>query len=340
MKVSDFDFSMPERLVATEPAPGRDSSRLMVLNGGASPEHREFPDILEYLHPGDMLLLNDTKVLPYRLHGRKPTGGAVELLLVRDISQDGSGKHWEVLSKGSYTGTLEFTGPLWANVTDGAVAELEYEGELEAVLDSCGEMPLPPYIKRRADERDRKWYQTVYARRPGSIAAPTAGLHFTERVLEGLREKGVLVRELTLHVGVGTFLPIRSELVEEHGMEPERFEIQRALALEINALPGRLITVGTTATRAVEGYFSGNYEPWGEDDDTVRGSTDIFIHPGYEFRAVQGILTNFHLPRSTPLMLASAFCGRRRLLSAYSAAVDRDYRFFSYGDAMLLLKGI
>jgi len=340
MKVSDFDFAMPERLVATEPADGRESSRLMVLNGDASAAHRNFPDLLEYLNRGDMLLLNDTKVLPCLLHGRKPTGGAVDLLLVRDISQDGSGKHWEVLSRGGYTGPLEFNGPLWANVTDGVIADLEYEGALEDVLADCGEMPLPPYIKRRADQRDRQWYQTVYARSPGSIAAPTAGLHFTEGILEGIRQKGVLVRYLTLHVGVGTFLPIRSDEVEEHRMEPERFEISRRLLLEINALSGRLITVGTTATRAVEGYFSGNYEPWGEDDEMVRGSTDIFIHPGYEFRAVEGLLTNFHLPRSTPLMLASAFLGRERLLDAYSAAVESQYRFFSYGDAMLLLKGI
>ena len=340
MKVSDFDFSMPERLVATEPAPGRKSSRLMVLSGEASPAHRHFPDLIEYLNRGDMLLLNDTKVLPCRLHGRKPTGGAVEILLVRDISDNGSGKRWEVLSKGGYTGPLEFTGPLRANITDGAIADLEYEGVLEDVLEDCGEMPLPPYIKRRADERDRRWYQTVYARRPGSIAAPTAGLHFTKDILEGLAQKGVLVRYLTLHVGVGTFLPIRSDEVEEHRMEPERFEMPRALVLEINAHPGRLITVGTTATRAVEGYFSGNYEPRGEDDEMVRGSTDIFIHPGHEFCAVEGLLTNFHLPRSTPLMLASAFCGRERLLDAYAAAVESQYRFFSYGDAMLLLKGI
>ncbi len=337
MKVSDFDFSVPERLIATEPAHGRDTSRLMVLNGTEAPAHRKFPDMVEYLNPGDMLVLNDTKVLPFCLPGRKPSGGAVELLLVRDISEDGSGKCWEVLSKGGYTGPLEFTGPLWANVTDGVIADLEYEGELEDVLDSCGVMPLPPYIKRHADERDRRWYQTVYARKPGSIAAPTAGLHFTDRVLNALRRKGVLIRRLTLHVGVGTFLPIRSGLVEDHVMEPERFEISRELILEINALSGRLFTVGTTATRALEGYFSGSYEPWQEDDLAVRGSTGIFIHPGYEFRAVQGLLTNFHLPRSTPLMLASAFCGRERLLEAYEEAVNQQYRFFSYGDAMLII---
>ena len=174
MKVSDFDFSMPERLVATVPVAVRDTSRLMVLNGENPPEHRMFSDIVEYFNPGDMLVLNDTKVLPFRLPGRKPSGGAVELLLVRDISEDGSRKRWEVLSKGGYTGPLEFTGAIWANVTDGAVADLEYEGSLEDVLYNCGEMPIPPYLKRRADARDRLWYQTVYAKNPGSIAAPTA----------------------------------------------------------------------------------------------------------------------------------------------------------------------
>ena len=197
-----------------------------------------------------------------------------------------------------------------------------------------------PSGKPAIDPTNEHGERGILLRLIAAIVGPAGQLQNVEGVLEGLVQKGVLVRYLTLHVGVGTFLPIRSDEVEEHRMEPERFEMPRALVLEINALPGRLITVGTTATRAVEGYFSGNYEPRGEDDEMVRGSTDIFIHPGHEFCAVEGLLTNFHLPRSTPLMLASAFCGRERLLDAYAAAVESQYRFFSYGDAMLLLKGI
>jgi S-adenosylmethionine:tRNA ribosyltransferase-isomerase len=340
MKVSDFDFQMPERLIALEPVPQRDSSRLMVLNESNETAHRQFHDIVEYLNPGDMLLLNNTKVLPYRLQGRKPSGGLVEITLVRDVSEDGSGKQWEVLSKGGYTGPLEFTVPLWIQLTDGVFAELEYEGALEDILEACGVMPLPPYIKRKADQRDRKWYQTVYAEKAGSIAAPTAGLHFTNNVLEALRLKGVLVRFLTLHVGVGTFLPIRVDEVSEHQMREELFDIPRELVLEINSLEGRLVTVGTTATRAIESYFQDKYTLLSQDETSVRGTTELFIHPGYEFTVVQGLLTNFHLPRSTPLMLASAFCGKERLLAAYHEAIEKEYRFFSYGDAMLLLKGI
>jgi len=339
MKTSEFDFDLPERLVALEPVPDRDSSRLMVL-GDDTLEDKHFPDIINYLKPGDMLLMNDTRVLPCRLLGRKPSGGAVEITLVRDISDDNTSKRWEVLSKGGYSGPLEFTGPLWANLTDGSVADLEFEGDFMDVLASCGEMPLPPYIKRRADERDKLWYQTVYAKTLGSIAAPTAGLHFTERVLGALKDKGVLVRCLTLHVGIGTFTPLRAELVGEHKMDRENFEISRELIDELGGHTGRLITVGTTTTRAMEGFITGHCHIEADDERSVRGSTDIFIYPGYEFQISDGLLTNFHLPRSTPLMLASAYIGRERLLHAYEEAVERQYRFFSYGDAMLMIKGI
>jgi S-adenosylmethionine:tRNA ribosyltransferase-isomerase len=288
-----------------------------------------------------MLLLNDTRVLPCRLLGRKPTGGAVDVLMVRDISEDSSGRRWEVLTRGGYSGPVEFNGPLWGELTEGRVMDLEFEGDLASLLESLGEMPLPPYIKRRADQRDREWYQTVYARNPGSIAAPTAGLHFTKRLIGALGDGGVLVRTLTLHVGPGTFMPLRAERLEDHRMGREWFEIPAALLDEIEGLEGRLVAVGTTTTRAIEGYFSGKFEPGGSRaGDALAGSTDIFIKPGYEFRVVDGLLTNFHLPRSTPLALASAFAGRERLLSAYAEAVEHEYRFFSYGDAMLLLKGI
>jgi S-adenosylmethionine:tRNA ribosyltransferase-isomerase len=198
-------------------------------------------------------------------------------------------------------------------------------------------MPLPPYLKRRAHEGDKERYQTVYARDEGSIAAPTAGLHFTADILDELKAMGVVVRYLILHVGRGTFAPIRADDVDDHRMEEEYFEIDASLIEEINTRKGRLITVGTTSTRALEGYLSGNYFAIESPNGTLRGRTDIFIRPGHRFRAVEGILTNFHLPRSTPLMLASAFCGRERLLAAYSQAVAASYRFFSYGDAMLIL---
>lgn len=341
MKTSEFEFKLPERLIAMEPAEGREGSRLMVLRGGDPPVHGMFTDIPRHLRPGDMLLLNDTRVLPCRLLGRKPTGGAVDVLLVRDLTPDSSGRRWEVLSRGGYSGPLEFSGPLWGDLKDGRLLELEFEGELPALLESIGEMPLPPYIKRRADQRDREWYQTVYAERPGSIAAPTAGLHFTARLLSELEASGVIVRKLTLHVGQGTFMPLRAERLEDHRMEMEWFEMPVSLIDEIKGIGGRLVAVGTTTTRAIEGYFSGRYDADGSaDGDVVAGSTDIFITPGYEFRVVDGLLTNFHLPRSTPLALASAFAGRERLLRAYAEAVAREYRFFSYGDAMLLLKGI
>ncbi len=334
MKTSDFDFPLPEDLIAQEPLDRRDASRLMVLDRhGGKAAHREFTDIPEYLAPGDMLILNRTRVLPMRLRGIKRNGLPLEILLVKQLGP----KRWEVMTKGSYTGRVSISDRISATIERGEVVELDYEGDLRDILWSEGEMPLPPYLKRRAHEGDKQRYQTVYATEDGSIAAPTAGLHFTPEVIDKLEESGVRIRYLTLHVGRGTFTPIRSENADEHVMEEEHFEIPASLVEEIQNRSGRLITVGTTSTRALEGYFSGQYEARDSSNGTVRGSTSVFIRPGHRFRAIDGLLTNFHLPRSTPLMLASALCGRENLLRAYGEAVARNYRFFSYGDAMLIL---
>jgi S-adenosylmethionine:tRNA ribosyltransferase-isomerase len=295
-------------------------------------EHRRFSDLHEYLEPGDILLLNRTKVLPFRLFGTKKGGGALHILLVRNTS----GNRWEILSPGSYTGPLVISDKLTARIYRGRTAELEFEGDLRDILWEEGHMPLPPYIKRVANRMDRERYQTVYARDEGSIAAPTAGLHFTEDLLERIEGKGVLIRHLTLHVGTGTFTPVRAERVEEHAMEAERFEIDSGLPDEISARRGRLVAVGTTTTRAIEGLLSGKHSQLHSENGTIKGSTDIFIYPGYRFRAVSSLITNFHLPRSTPLMLTAALSGRGRLLSAYASALEKRYRFFSYGDAMLI----
>jgi len=334
MKTSDFDFPLSEDLIAREPLPKRDSSRLMVLaRCEGNIEHRRFSDLPDYLYEGDMLVLNRTKVLPMRLSGTRRNGLPLEILLIRPLDK----KRWEVMSKGRYTGPLAISDRINADIERGEVAHLHYEGDLRDILWSEGEMPLPPYLKRRAHEGDKERYQTVYARDEGSIAAPTAGLHFTNEVLAKLERRGVIIRYLILHVGRGTFMPIRVDAVDEHSMEDEYFEIGTSLIEEINTRKGRLITVGTTSTRALEGFFSGMYTALESTNGTIKGRTDIFIRPGHRFLASDGILTNFHLPRSTPLMLASAFCGRERLLDAYAQAVRESYRFFSYGDAMLII---
>jgi S-adenosylmethionine:tRNA ribosyltransferase-isomerase len=332
MRTDDFDFRLPKSLIASRPAAKRDSSRLLVLHKGGRIEHGGFHDLIEHLLPGDMLLLNRTKVLPMSLSGTKPGGGSMDLLLVRNISHN----KWEILSTGGFTGELHISERLRAHIREGKTAELKFEGDLGDILWECGRMPLPPYIKRKADRTDKERYQTVYARDEGSIAAPTAGLHFTKELLRRIALKGVLIRYLTLHVGKGTFIPVRTERVGEHVMEPEHFQIDTRLVEEISTLRGRLLAVGTTTTRAIEGLLSGIHSQLISMNGILAGSTDMFIYPGHEFRAVTGLLTNFHLPRSTPLMLTAALAGRENLLRAYSAATGLNYRFFSYGDAMLI----
>ncbi len=329
MKVADFDFSLPEELIAEKPAEKRDSSRLLILHRDGKIEDRRFRDLPEYLNEGDMLLLNNTKVFPARLTGIKPTGGRMEFLLVEKISPD----TWKILSKKKWQGRLSISEGFSAEIETGT-AHFIYSGDFMENLWKYGDMPLPPYIKRRPEHTDKEWYQTIYAEKQGSIAAPTAGLHFTAELMDKIRDKGVHIRCLTLHVGIGTFKPIRAEDIEEHLMDPEYFEIDDDLIKEIKKVKAsdkRVVSVGTTTTRAIEGYVSGQWSGVKEK------ATDIFIFPGYKFKAVDSLITNFHLPRSTPLMLTSALCGLKKLKEAYNIAIHHKYRFFSYGDAMLIL---
>ena len=341
MRTSDFDYELPKELIAQDPLADRSASRLMVLGRqDGSLAHRHFSDITEYLKEGDCLVLNNTRVIPARLHGvRQETGGQVELLLLKRLGGD----VWETLArpgKKCRTGTkLVFgDGLLLAEVE--AVLEdgnrrirFSYEGVFEEVLDRLGEMPLPPYITHRLQDKNR--YQTVYARHDGSAAAPTAGLHFTPELLAQIRDKGVTIAELTLHVGLGTFRPVKAEEIADHHMHSEWYELGADAADRINRAReggGRIIAVGTTAARTLESVA--------DEQGRVRkqsGWTDIFIYPGYVFRCVDGLVTNFHLPQSTLLMLVSAFAGREHVLAAYEEAVRRRYRFFSFGDAMLVL---
>ncbi len=344
MRLSDFDYELPERLVAQEPVTPRDASRLLVLRPRGEPEDRRFAELDALLSPGDLLVLNDTKVIPARLVGRKETGGRAELLLCEPL-EGPAGRRWRVMGQSSKPiredSVLSFDG-LAARVLaaegDGFyVVDLDCGGaDLESALERAGRVPLPPYVRREPDEIDRERYQTIWARAPGSAAAPTAGLHFTKDLLARLDARGVRRTTLTLHVGPGTFLPVRTESVEEHHMHPERYEVPDAVAAEIEACRarrGRVVAVGTTTVRALESAVRGGTITPG------CGSTTLFIRPGHEFRAVDALVTNFHLPRSTLLMLVAAFGGRERVLSAYRLAVSRGYRFFSYGDATLLLRG-
>lgn len=364
MKVTDYEFFLPKELIAKRPLIKRDSSRLFVLHGNGFIEHRRFFDLPEYLSPGDMLLINNTKVFPARLKGQKRSGGSLEFLLVKEKEEN----VWEVLSKGRYTGTLKISEELSAELYDGRTAKLICYGNIMDNIWKYGSMPLPPYIRRPPDEEDKESYQSVYAQEEGSIAAPTAGLHFTEELLNNLHSRGVLVRKLTLHVGIGTFKPIRTVHVEQHIMDSEYFEIKRGLIYELEnakASGKRIISAGTTTTRAIEGYMSGMYKDsktgkrgngekgatkcgnspihrlshslYHAKNDSIYGYTNIFIYPGYKFKAVTSLITNFHLPRSTPLMLVSALCSWKKLKRSYEEAISTKYRFFSYGDAMLIL---
>jgi len=338
--LSDFDFDFPEELIASVPAEPRDSARLLVLDrGDAALRHAHFRDLPRFLKPGDCLVLNETKVLPCRLLGRKATGGKAELLLVRELEPG----FWTALATGLKAGMrLSFPGGAAAQV-EGLNEDGEYlcrfdRSDLAAYLAEHGHAPLPPYIlkrKRVPDASDRERYQTVYASAAGSIAAPTAGLHFTDRLLEELRGLGVRLAKVTLHVGRGTFRPVTAEDASRHPMLPEHYhmpEAQAALVARTLREGGRVVSVGTTSTRTLETLArqAGGFGP-GE------GWTSLYIYPGHEFRVVGGLITNFHLPKSTPLLLAAAFAGRERLLSAYQEAFRERYRLYSYGDAMLLL---
>jgi len=341
VKLSDFDYPLPEELVAQEPVTPRDASRLLVLKGEGPEEHRRFAEIESLLAPGDLLVFNDSKVIPARLVGRKESGGRAELLLCEPLA-GGLGRRWRAMGQASKPirdGTVVAFDGLSARVlaSEGEgfhVVELDREGaELEAALARAGRVPLPPYIRREPGEMDRARYQTVFAREPGSVAAPTAGLHFTEALLGRLAARGVRRAAVTLHVGPGTFLPVRGESIESHRMHAERYEVPPAAAEELEACRargGRVVAVGTTSVRTLESAFDGARVAAGE------GRTELFLRPGDSFRVVDRMITNFHLPRSTLLMLVCAFSGTERVLAAYREAVSRRYRFFSYGDAMWL----
>ncbi len=352
MLINEFDFPLPKKLIASRPADQRDHSRLLILHPDGKIEHRHFYNIPEYLNTGDMLLMNDTKVFPALIAARKASGGKIDILLVKECLKENM---WEVMYRGKYEGIISFGDDIKAKVMIETSSEepsarkklLKFldikPTEIYEALWSYGHMPLPKYIGRHPDNEDLSRYQTVYAKKTGSIAAPTAGLHFTPALIEAIKEKGVHIRTLTLHVGVGTFKPIRSQYVDNHKMEAEFFEIETSLETEIKDLRKRgkrVFAVGTTSTRAIEGFMSGQYKKSpssGCNDGVIIGYTDIFIRPGHIFKGVDCLITNFHLPRSTPLLLVSAISDREKIFKAYKEAIALNYRFFSYGDAMLIL---
>lgn len=340
MDLKDFNYDLPEELIAQDPLEDRSSSRLMVLHKDTGRiEHKIFRDIIDYLNPGDCLVINDTKVIPARLMGiKEDTGAAIEVLLLKRNVDD----VWECLvkpGKKARTGArIVFgegllVGEIVDVIEDGnRMIKFHYEGIFEEILDKLGQMPLPPYITHKLQDKNR--YQTVYARNEGSAAAPTAGLHFTKELLEKIKEKGVNVVSITLHVGLGTFRPVKVDKIEEHHMHTETFNISKEAADTINrtrAAGGRVIAVGTTSCRTLESAAA--------DDGTIparSGDTDIFIYPGYKFKAIDCLITNFHLPESTLIMLVSALAGRDNIMNAYETAVKERYRFFSFGDAMFI----
>jgi S-adenosylmethionine:tRNA ribosyltransferase-isomerase len=341
MKVDMFDFHLPENLIAQVPLKNREESRLMVLDKQTgSINHEVFKNITSYLKPGDCLVLNDTKVLPARLFGTKDdTGAKIEVLLLKQENGDS----WETLVKPAKrikegSKIIFGDGKLTAVCTGvldhgGRILDFQYDGIFYEILEDLGQMPLPPYIKEQLDDQDR--YQTVYARERGSAAAPTAGLHFTEHLLEEIKEMGVHIAFITLHVGLGTFRPVSVDDIDAHEMHSEFYQMTEGtsrLLNEVKAQGGRIITVGTTSTRTLETIASKNDGVFKEDS----GWTSIFIFPGYEFKGIDGMITNFHLPKSTLIMLVSALAGREHVLNAYETAVREEYRFFSFGDAMLI----
>lgn len=342
MELNDFYYDLPQELIAQHPLENRSDSKLLCLNSHTGAvDHKHFSDILDYLHPGDCLVINDTRVIPARLYGqREDTGSPIEFVLLHR-----SGEFWEVIlrpGKRAKPGKRFVFGDglLNAEIIDivnegNRLVQFEHEGVFEEVLDQLGEVPLPPYITAKLNDAER--YQTVYAKHSGSAAAPTAGLHFTPELLKRIEEKGVVVAPVTLHVGLGTFRPVKVSNIKEHKMHQEFYTLSKETADKINTCKkngGRVIAVGTTSVRTLETVVA--------PDGTVSessGWTGIFIYPGYSFKIVDSIITNFHLPCSTLLMLISAFAGRERVLSAYEEAIQNKYRFFSFGDAMLIEGG-
>ncbi len=350
MHINDFDYELPEELIAQKPQKDRDKCRLMVLRrSDNSIEHRHFFDILEYLKEGDCLLLNDSKVIPARLYGIKEgTGARVEFLLIKRIEGD----IWETMVRpgkrlkpgDSVLFSDEEGKKLRAEILDYGedgtrIVKMEYDGILMERLEEIGSMPLPPYISRPSNDEDKDDYQTVYCHEEGSVAAPTAGLHFTTELLEKAREKGVKIAFVTLHVGIGTFRPVKCETIEDHHMHFEEYSVSEETAEIVNETVlsgGRVISVGTTSTRTAESAACFDEKSGKYLLKAGSGSTDIFIYPGYEFKIIESLITNFHLPKSTLMMLVSALYDREHILKAYDEAVREEYRFFSYGDAMFI----
>jgi S-adenosylmethionine:tRNA ribosyltransferase-isomerase len=340
MKLDDFDYYLPEELIAQEPIENRDESRLLVLNKNSGDmEHKRFKDIVDYLNTGDTLVLNNTRVIPARLYGAKEgSGGKIEVLLLKRLDDD----KWETLVKPGKKAKIginivfgdgELVGKVIEHTPEGGrIIQFKYDGIFEEVLDKLGEMPLPHYIKKTLKDKER--YQTVYSKVEGSAAAPTAGLHFTNELLDKIKDKGVNIAFITLHVGLGTFRPVKVENIEEHHMHSEFYTIDEETACIINDTKtrgNRIIAVGTTSCRTLEtvGDENGFIKP-------QSGWTDIFIYPGYKFKVIDCLITNFHLPKSTLLMLVSALSSREIILNAYEKAVEEKYRFFSFGDAMFI----
>ncbi|NCP78672.1 MAG: tRNA preQ1(34) S-adenosylmethionine ribosyltransferase-isomerase QueA [Desulfuromonadales bacterium] len=343
MRLSDFDYLLPPELIAQHPAATREASRLMHVDSRlAKISTGRFRDIADYFSAGDLLVINDTRVRPARLLGHKESGGQVELLLLRRLA--GIAEDWFCLRRSSRPlrvgGRLNFPGGLTAQVLEGEAQEhirvrFNYEGDFEALLDQVGHLPLPPYIRRADTLADRERYQTVFARHPGALAAPTAGLHFTEEIFAQLRGQGVEIVSLTLHVGLGTFLPVRVDTIREHRMHAETYDIPPGTAQAVNRAKAegrRVIALGTTAARTLETAVNDQGHLMADC-----GESEIFIYPGFRFRMLDGLVTNFHLPKSTLLMLVSALAGRELILKAYRRAIDMGFRFFSYGDCMLIL---
>ena len=346
MFLSDFDYKLPVELIAQHPATKRDYSRLLILDRKTGKvDHHTFYDVIKFLKPGDLFILNNSKVFPARLVGKRTdTGGKIELLLDHQTESGG----WMAIGKGLKQNIeIEFeNSKMRAKVEekkyDEFILSFNYAGpKFWREIEKIGLIPLPPYIKRPAKDsaEDKERYQTVYAERIGSVAAPTAGLHFTPKLLKSVQKAGVRVQFLTLHVGLGTFLPVKTDRIEDHKMHQEYFELDKKLLDEIRQTKengGRVIAVGTTTTRVLEAMFSNQAVILFEDKNIISGRTKIFIYPGFKFKCVDGLITNFHLPKSTLLMLVSAFAGRKNILNAYETAISKKYRFFSYGDAMLI----
>jgi S-adenosylmethionine:tRNA ribosyltransferase-isomerase len=338
MRVADFHFDLPDELIARHPLAERRASRLLCLDGpSGAVQHRQFVDLLDQLNPGDLMVFNNTRVIPARLFGRKATGGQLEILIERVLDGNRVLAHVRASKAPKPGSRILFEGDAGAEMVarHDSLFELRFDDKVLPLMDRIGHMPLPPYIDRPDEEADRERYQTVYAQRAGAVAAPTAGLHFDEALLEAIRAKGVAIEYVTLHVCAGTFQPVRVDRIEDHHMHSEWLEVSQTVVDAVQsckAQGGRVVAVGTTSVRSLEtAAQDGTLKPYS-------GDTDIFIYPGRPFNVVDALVTNFHLPESTLLMLVSAFAGYRETLAAYRSAVDNRYRFFSYGDAMFITR--